>query len=69
MSNMTVNIYNPIELRKAGIDALTKELGPLGMTLFMRQFETGQGDYTEEREKLLEGITIEDIEKELGFQN
>ena len=69
MSNMTVNIYNPIELRKAGIDALTKELGPLGMALFMRQFETGQGDYTEEREKLLEGITIEDIEKELGFQN
>ena len=69
MNNTAVDVYNPVELRKAGIDALTKELGPLGMTLFLRQFEIGHGDYTKERDELLDGITIEDIEREIDFKH
>ena len=48
------------EIRKAGIDALVKSLGPVGMIRFMQQFEKGKGDYTKEREKLLKNITFEE---------
>ncbi len=58
----TNTIHNPAMLRQAGLEALTKALGPVGMIRFIRQFEQGSGDYTAEREKLLAGITMEDFE-------
>ena len=48
-------------IRERGFSALTKELGPSGMAIFMRQFDNGSGNYTEEREELLKDITIDDI--------
>jgi hypothetical protein len=48
-------------IREKGFKALTKELGASGMAIFMRQFENGSGNYTEEREELLKDITIDDI--------
>jgi len=65
MSNLAIDFNNPVILRKAGIAALVKELGPLGMTLFLRQYDSGYGDYTAERDELLKNFTIEDIEREL----
>ena len=65
MSNLAIHFNNPVSLRKAGIDALAKELGPLGMALFLRQYDNGYGDYTQEREELLKDITLEDVEREL----
>ena len=65
MSNLAIDYNNPVVLRKAGLEALTKELGPLGMVMFMRQFDTGYGEYTIERDELLKDITLEDIEREL----
>ena len=56
-------IHNPTILRQLGIEALTKALGPVGMVRFMRQFDMGSGNYTEERETLLAGITMEDFER------
>ena len=50
-------------VRKAGMSAQRKELGTVGAAYFIRQFTTGQGDYTVEREKLLEGITFDEIVK------
>lgn len=47
------------------IETLTKELGAVGMARFMQQYEPGEGDYTKERAALLEGITMEDILREL----
>jgi len=32
---------------------------------FIRQFSTGNGDYTAERDKLLRGITLDEIIKEV----
>ena len=61
----SIDYNNPVALRKAGLDALAKELGPLGMVLFMRQYEYGYGDYTVEREELLKDVTLEEIESEL----
>lgn len=65
MSDLAIDYNNPVALRKAGLDALTKELGPLGMALFIRQYESGYGDYTAEREELLKGVTLDAVEREL----
>ena len=65
MSNLAVDYNNPAALRKAGLEALTKELGPLGMALFMRQFDGGHGDYTAERDEILKDVTLEEVEREL----
>jgi len=61
-----INIIEHHLLRKSEIEALTKELGPLGMALFLRQYDNGYGDYTAERDDILKDITIEDIERDLA---
>jgi len=48
-------------IRKRGFDVLTRELGPSGMALFIRQFDNGSGNYTEEREEILKDVTLDDI--------
>ena len=40
-------------LRRAGLEALTRELGPVGMARFLQQFEIGWGDYSVERHQWL----------------
>jgi hypothetical protein len=52
-------------IRKLGIEALNEKLGPLGMIEFMRQFDSGYGDYTKERHNWLDGLTIEAITNEI----
>lgn len=37
------------QIRRQGLAALHRELGPVGMVRFLQQFETGSGDYTAER--------------------
>lgn len=39
------------DIRRAGVEALARELGPVGMIRFLQQFETGRGDYTAERQR------------------
>ncbi|MDR1588779.1 MAG: hypothetical protein LBS51_01135 [Oscillospiraceae bacterium] len=71
-SNAASDYRNPATVRKAGMDALQKELGTVGAVYFLRQFEVGTGNYTEEREQLLAGITLNEIVKsvrELDAQN
>lgn len=41
------------EIRKIGIDALAKSLGPIGMVRFIQSFDLGSGDYTKERSQWL----------------
>jgi len=52
-------------IRRLGIDALTERLGPIGMIEFMRQFDSGYGDYTKERHAWLDRLTLEDICNEI----
>jgi len=52
-------------IRRLGIDALTEKLGTIGMLEFMRQFDSGYGDYTKERQSWLNDLTIEDISNEI----
>ena len=65
MNNAVIDYNDPVAIRKIGLEVLTKELGPLGMVMFMRQYDKGYGNYTEERDDLLKDMTIEDIEREL----
>lgn len=46
------------DIRRAGIEALTRELGPVGLVRFLQQFETGHGDYTAERQEWLGGQDV-----------
>ena len=52
-------------VRRLGIAALTEKLGPVGMITFMRQFDSGYGDYTKERHTWLDNLTVEDITNEI----
>jgi hypothetical protein len=52
-------------IRKLGIEALNEKLGPPGMVEFMRQFDSGYGDYTKERHNWLDKLTIEDVSNEI----
>lgn len=49
------------EIRQAGLEALYRELGPVGMVRFLQQFENGSGDYTAERAELLGNSTVAEI--------
>jgi len=51
-------------IRRMGIEALTEKLGPVGMVEFIRQFDSGYGDYTKERHEWLDDIDIETIVKQ-----
>jgi len=41
------------QIRQNGLEALARELGPVGMVRFLQQFENGAGDYTSERQQWL----------------
>jgi len=60
-ANTIIDFRNPALVRKAGMSALKKELGTVGATYFIRQFSAGQGDYTVERDALLQGITLDEV--------
>ncbi len=62
---MEVRKATPVEIRKRGLEALAKALGPVGMALFLDQFETGSGDYTRDREQWLANIPVQKAVKEI----
>ena len=49
------------DIRKKGIEALAEALGPIGMIRFLQQLDVGKGNYTEERRKWLDNLTIDDV--------
>jgi hypothetical protein len=56
---------NPSLIRKIGIEALSKALGPVGMARFLQQYETGIGDYTKERTLWLKDKDIKSVADEV----
>lgn len=52
-------------IRKWGIEALTEKLGPVGMVEFIRQLDSGYGDYTKERHEWLEDENVATISKKI----
>lgn len=60
-----VRSATPDQIRWAGIEVLTRELGIAGMLRFMQQYEPGQGDYIEERRALLGSPTVDELFDEM----
>ena len=49
------------EIRTIGFEALLRELGPAGAIRFIQQYETGRGDYTRDRRKILPKKSVREI--------
>ncbi|NCJ06279.1 hypothetical protein GS597_07085 [Synechococcales cyanobacterium C] len=54
-------MLTPLEINRKGFQALINSLGYGDAIRFMRQFENGSDDYTQERHQWLEQLTLEDI--------
>lgn len=53
------------ELNQHATNVLIKEIGVVDTLRFLSQFRVGTGDYTAERHKLFEGMSIDDIIREI----
>jgi len=62
---MGTKAKTPNEIRKEGIKILSRELGPTEMVEFLQQYDMGEGNYTKERHKWLEQVSVKDIKEEL----
>lgn len=49
------------EFQRHALSILRRELGAEGLARFLRLYRSGRGDYTKERDELLNGVTIDDI--------
>jgi len=62
---MTIELQPLSHLNKKAEEALIKEIGIVDTLRFLSQFRIGTGDYTKERHKMLEGLTVKDIVREI----
>ena len=53
------------QIRTIGMEALLRELGPVGAIRFLQQYETGSGDYTAERHQRLPKRSVKEIGAEI----
>jgi hypothetical protein len=60
---MNIQVMTPQQIRVAGLAALSRELGVVGMIRFMQQFEMGYGDYSKDRHQWLDQYSVADIAK------
>mgnify|MGYP000487920778 CR=1 FL=1 len=58
---MNVKTKPLADLSHEAIEILIREMGVPDTLRFMNQFTTGRGNYTEDREALLKGVTLEQI--------
>jgi hypothetical protein len=56
---MNVQVKPLAEITQQAIEILYRELGVVATVRFLSQFTTGYGNYTEERESLFEGLTMD----------
>ena len=56
-------------VRENGYRVLVRELGAADTVIFLRQFEGGSGNYTEERQTTLAGVTIDEIVARITARN
>ncbi|MDQ7054623.1 MAG: hypothetical protein Q9P14_17700 [candidate division KSB1 bacterium] len=65
---MTVDAKPLIEINQLAVKVLFQQLGAVDAVRFLRQFITGFGDYTQEREKFFESKSLADIIQEIENQ-
>ena len=62
---MDASVMTLEEIRVAGLRALSRDLGAVGLVRFLQQFEMGSGDYTTERYQWLDGETVRDVIRQI----
>jgi hypothetical protein len=55
----------PVEIQRAGWEALKKQLGVTGALKFLLQYEKGEGDYRKLRRKFYKDKTVKDLMNEM----
>ncbi len=55
---------NPAELRRRGLEILVRELGYANAMRFLLQYETGQDDYTRDRDQILPTWSVAEMVQE-----
>ena len=65
---MTTEPLTLYEIRTVGFEVLLRELGPAGAIRFLQQYESGQGDYTRNRKKLLPKKSVREIGRQIMKQ-
>ena len=50
-----------IEITQDALHVLYKEIGVVNTLRFINQYTMGYGNYTEEREKLFEGMSLDEV--------
>lgn len=58
-------ITNHSELRQRGFRALADTLGWANAVRFLREYDPGSGNYTEERERLLPDRSLDELAAEI----
>jgi len=62
---MNAQMMSLEQIRVAGMEALARELGIVGMVRFLQQFETGHGNYSKDRRKWLDNQDLDAIVKRI----
>ena len=60
---MDVLLMTDEQILEIGFKALVDKLGPVGMVRFIHQFQTGTGDYTQERQQWVGMSDVETLAK------
>ena len=58
---MAVETRPLAEITAAALKVLYNEIGIVNTVRFINQFTTGYGDYTQERQELFAGMTLDDM--------
>ncbi len=65
---MTTCVHPISVVTQRGTNALIKEIGVVDTIRFLNQFRAGTGDYTTDRDKLFQDLSVEDIIGEIKAQ-
>ncbi len=65
---MSAQLQPIAQVNRRATDALIKELGVVDTIRFLSQFRAGSGNYTAEREKLFQGLSVKDIAQQIKAQ-
>jgi hypothetical protein len=58
----------PVELNQKGFEALIAALGYVDAVRFIKQFDSGTGNYTSDRHQWLDALSLDDIWADLKEQ-
>ena len=61
-----IDQIDDLEFERRTLAAIRHELGLGGLARFLMTYRSGKGDYTADRHQWLDGITMEEIERELS---